>query len=1005
MAHAADMRLRTLGGLELSHKAFTRPKPLLLLCYLALEGPKERRHLAELFFREATDPLNRLAVTLARLRKAGAGLVGADNTRVWTDLATDARALLTALERGEYDVAVSLYRGPFLEGVYVEAWGGELGEWIYSTRDFLASHVKTAHLALAGRDAERGRFQDAATHAERACKVAQTAGLEFEDVRRAHTLLLAGHHPHALTLLKEAEGFGLSLLETVDEARNALGYSATPLTNLGAGADSFIGREGELADLAALLAKPGARLVSISGGGGVGKTRLATEVARGQLGLGEFKDGVFFVALGAVSSSTLIPAKIAEALGLELESGDAPLAQVRRHLDGKTALLVLDNFEHLLDGAPLLPGLLESCPRLKLLVTSREGLNLKGEWRFPLSGLSFSRYPDSYPDSRPDSHPDLEPRATLAAPALFIERARQLQPAFDPDPDTLRAVYRICRLLQGYPLGLELAATLVRVVPCAEVAAELERNLDLLTVSTRSLPERHRSLRAVFDYSWALLTPREQETLRKLAVFRGGFTRAAAADVVGATIPTLLSLVDKSLLRAEGGRFDEHPLLDQYTREKGAEHHEERAATEAGHAAYFSRFSAGLRLQFNGPDPKGTLARLEADFENCRAAWRWAVGKGDADVMLGFANAFWFYYGNWSGSEAVTVWDDALGVLDEHDPAHREAVGFFLALHAQYHVDGFLARARASAERALTLLRPFGNKMGVAICLGVLSAAAEAEGRFDDALTLLKSEEPTPDRRGERPLYLAWVEMNRGNYAEAKTRFFEALETSQRERFTRSVVYALWGLGRTHFLESDYEAAGGYYHEGLTLARERGFEPGADQADACLLGLGEVALELGKLDQADAFAREALARQRRPHDLISSTVLLGRVATRRGDHQGATAHFKHALHVFKNASGTPPTTRVADVSPYPFAFYRAVGRARKARGRRCYKLFTPPPAHRGRTGVRRTAFSRGSKPTSGRGFRGRGASWRRFECGKGRVDVLDEPLNLGICTVTEHPVL
>ena len=751
MAHAADMRLRTLGGLELSHTAFARPKPLLLLCYLALEGSKERRHLAELFWREATDPLNRLAVTLARLRKADAGLVGADNTRVWTDLSTDAQALSKAVQQGEYGVAVSLYRGPFLEGVYVEAWGGELGEWVYGTRDFLAGQVKTAHLALAETEAGAGKFGDAAKHAEAAYGVAQTAGLEPEEVRRTHTLLLAANHPHAATLLKEAEGFNLSLLKTADEARDALGYRAIPLTNLGARADSFIGREGELADLAALLANPDARLVTLVGGGGAGKTRLATEAARGQLGLAGFKDGVYFVALGAVSSSTLVPSKIAEALGLELESGDTPLAQLRRHLGDKAALLVLDNFEHLLDGAPLLPGLLESCPHLKLLVTSREGLNLKEEWRFPLSGLSFAR------------RPELEPRSDFGsdfgsgfdAPKLFIERAKQVQPAFKADPDTLRAVHHICRLLHGYPLGLELAATLVRVVPCAEVAEELERNLDVLTVSTRALPERHRSLRAVFDYSWALLTPKEQETLRKLAVFRGGFMRAAAADVVGATIPALLSLVDKSLLRGEGGRFDKHPLLDQYMREKGAEHPEEHAATRAEHAAYFSRFSAGLRLQFNGPDPKGTLTRLEADFENCRAAWRWAVGERDAGVMLSFANAFWFYCGNWSGSEAITVWDEALEVLDEHDPAHREAVGFFLALHAQYHIDGFLARAKASAERALTILRPFGNEMGITICLGVLSVAAEAEGRFDEALALLEAEPSVPDLRGNT--LLTWL--------------------------------------------------------------------------------------------------------------------------------------------------------------------------------------------------------------------------------------------------------
>ncbi len=489
-------------------------------------------------------------MTLARLRKADPGIINVDNARVWTELSTDAQGLLKAVEEGRYEEATNLYHGPFLEGVYFEDWGSELEEWVYGTRDFLAGRVKTAQLVLGEAEAGKGRFRDAAKRAEAAVSVARTAGLEPSDVTRLHTLLLAGGSPHAVTLQKEAETFGVELLKTPAEARDALRQVASNRrvvpSNLPGRNTSFVGRERELVELAAVLANEDARLVTVFGPAGVGKTSLALEAVRQQRRLGNFRDGVYFTPLDALSSAAAIPNKLAEALGVPSERA-APL-QLQRHIATKNMLVVLDNYEHLLDVVSFAADLLQACSNLTLLATSRERLNLKEEWLFTVEGLPFA-------DKAVDEHTD--------ASKLFAERARQAQPAFSL-AENAPAVQEICRLVEGSPLGLELAAVWVRVMPCAEIAAEI-KNLDFLTTNARNVAERHRSLRAAFEHSWQLLNAREQDVFRKLSVFKGGFTREAAAEVAGSTIPLLLSLVDKSLLRVgERGRFDRHVLLQQY---------------------------------------------------------------------------------------------------------------------------------------------------------------------------------------------------------------------------------------------------------------------------------------------------------------------------------------------------------------------------------------------------------------------------------------------------------
>ncbi len=384
------MRLRTLGGLKLDEHGFSRPKPLLLLSYLSLEGSQDRRHLAELFYPGSARPLGSLASELTRIRKAIPGAIGASEERAWSELDADAQELLTALEEGDLDRALELYQGRFLDGLHLKDWGSELEEWVYGTREFIANRVREALIKLAESAANERAFERAAELSERAYFLSGAPEPEPEELGRMHTLLVAGSSPRAGEVRKEAASFGITL-ETDEAAARAMlvgppeaeQVATSRLPELGT---SFVGRNAELLELSELLSQDEVRLLTLAAPGGVGKTRLALRLARHLQGYNRFPDGVLFVPLEALESAAMIPGSIATELGLMLHDREEPRAQVARFIGDKKVLLVLDNFEHLLEGAIIVADLVLACPNLKVLVTSRERLNLAQESRLPPRG-------------------------------------------------------------------------------------------------------------------------------------------------------------------------------------------------------------------------------------------------------------------------------------------------------------------------------------------------------------------------------------------------------------------------------------------------------------------------------------------------------------------------------------------------------------------------------------------------------------------------------------------
>ena len=332
------MRLLTLGGLTLENSTFKRAKPLLLLAYLALEGAKERRFLRELLWRDAKDSHNSLGTALARLRGSGAGVVGSDEIRAWCETQCDATQLLTAVDEDDNQRVVELYRGPFLEGVDPSAAGIEIEEWIYSTREALGTRVRQALLNLGGDHAGVGEFSLGAELAQRAYSLPGAPEPMPDELERLFVLLTAVDHPEAAEVRKGAAGFDLELSPSVEDAREALHKDKDPITrkarhNLLVQATRFVGREAEKTKIGEILRDPDCRLLTITGPGGIGKTRLAIEVATSQLR--RFPDGVFFVPFSPVTSSTAMPFAIADALGLGADGRTDTIEQLISFLEEK----------------------------------------------------------------------------------------------------------------------------------------------------------------------------------------------------------------------------------------------------------------------------------------------------------------------------------------------------------------------------------------------------------------------------------------------------------------------------------------------------------------------------------------------------------------------------------------------------------------------------------------------------------------------------------------------
>jgi predicted ATPase len=890
-------QLIALGGLRLEPGSFTQPKPLVLLSYLSLEGSQPRRQLAELFWREG-QRMKSLSMTLNRLRRGAGDVVAADERQARAKLRSDAQVLLESLDKSDWQKASELYTGAFLEGVVLDDWSNELEEWVYTTREYLAERVQYALLNLAEEAAKNQDFDTARDLAERAYKLPGLGGTEITSLKRLYPLLSAGSSLLAPEVRKELDGYGITVQLSREEAKAKFqGNAVTPANKIAnqfpTRQTSFVGRDVELTELATRLTN--VQLLTLLGTGGVGKTRLALQLAFEQQKLNAFEH-VYFVALESLTSAERILPTILNTLGLTQQSNTEPLTQLIDFIAERSILIVLDNLEHLVENVNVLSELLQKCPNLKLLVTSRERLNLEEEHLFPLEGLVF-----------PTSNTTFEQAKTSDAVALFSQRAQQLHPQFDLKKE-LASVLRICKLVEGLPLGLELAASWTRLMSCKEIADEIERGLEFLTTTTRNVPERHRSLKATFEYSWTLLTTREQEVLRKLSVFMGGFRREAASEVAGATIPLLASLVDKSLLRVlPNGRYDQHPLLYQYAREKLGEVTEGKNNIEKKHADYYAHLLREQGKSFKGPKEEEAIEVLAQELQNLEAAWKHLIDDGDIHTLqevIQPLSELCTSLGKYR--EGLIFFESAIARFDASYPEHRFALGLLYIAKARFlYVLAHFEQAILAGEKGLSLIESSGQRDTIIMVRGInevarnlasLAQYTRAISYYEQAIELLKESKDfhrMADLQGNIVISLMmsgeydkaetlayevktvyetvedwegviWILSTLGgikrftqNYQECQRLLEEALELYQQKQLTSSWLLCelLSFLGVAHRYLQQHTLAIQYQHKALEVARET---ENLFKLPTILLGLAHSATGLGNFNQAKNYFRECL---------------------------------------------------------------------------------------------------------------------------------------------------
>jgi len=484
-----------------------------------------------------------------------------------------------------------------------------------------------------------------------------------------------------------------------------LSLDAVP-NNLPQQLTEFVGREMELAQAEQLLGET--RLLTILAPGGTGKTRLAIQAAADLID--DYPDGVFFIALADIDSIEDIIQTVAESLGLGLSSGEDLQTQLLTYLASKRQLLVFDNFEHLSEGAPVVSEILTAASQVTVVTTSRSKLNLTGETVLTLAGLETSwEIP--------------EEAAQASGTRLFVAAARRAKPGFALETEDLGPVAEILGLTGGMPLAIILAAAWVELLPMTEIASEIAKSLDFLETELGDVPDRQRSMRAVFDYTWKLLGPEEQKIFASLSVFRGGFTREAAEAVTGASLRNLAGLANKSLVTAEPdtGRYTVHELLRQYAEAELAEDRDRCALVLEAHALYYSSLAEEAFALLPRSDETLMLTTVEQDLDNIRLAWRHCLATRDAFGARKMIPALWFVYEirGWVPA-AVSLFGEALDAFEERSEDEATLVARALSSAVQAWFLSLLGRqveGTAAAAAATDTLRTYTDSEALWLAL------------------------------------------------------------------------------------------------------------------------------------------------------------------------------------------------------------------------------------------------------------------------------------------------
>jgi predicted ATPase/transcriptional regulator with XRE-family HTH domain len=667
--------------------------------------------------------------------------------------------------------------------------------------------------------------------------------------------------------------------------------AALPADNLPAQLTQLVGRDSEVADISGRLLREEVRLLTLTGAPGTGKTRLAIEVASN---VKAHFEAVCFVTLSAVSDPALVLPTVSRALGLKDGGEGTALPQLAQYIGERRVLLLLDNFEQVLGAASHVTQLLVACPRLKVLVTSREALNVRGEQQFQVPPLALPEQ---------DRLPSLEQLSRYPAIALFEERARAVRPDFELDEENAEAVALICRRLDGLPLAIELAAARIRLFPPQQIATRLDSRLKLLTGGARDLPARQQTLRGAIEWSYNLLDGGEQTLLARAGVFVGGCSLSAVEAVCNAegdlpvdVLDGLASLLDKSLVRQYEGphgdtRFTMLETIREYAREQ-LDALGDCEMTERMHAEYYLALAEAAEPQLIGAEQTLWLDNLETDHDNLRAVLRWATERGEAEFAARLGATLWqFWFRRGYYGEGREWMQKVLSMPQAGNTVNRvralNVAGFlaygqgdFITMSRYYEESvalarelddrpsiahaleglGIVAHHKADYEQAARhfnesreIFEQVGHSWGVSNALFRLGNVALNEGRYDEARDLherslaMRRSLGDTGRMASSLLHLGEVARCRQDYDEAYTRYSESLELYRSIGVKDGIASSYHNLGHVYYHRGDYKQAAEVFRKGLLLFRELGDKLSIVE---CVTGLAAVAVGTGQAERA-----------------------------------------------------------------------------------------------------------------------------------------------------------
>ena len=874
------LEIRVLGNLKILKNGtlldnFGSNKAEAALVYVVMEGGQQSRmRLAALFWPESPEKkaLASLRVVLSSLRKSVGEYLEISREIVKikpeTEVFLDVNDFEENIGKGRLPQALALVQGDFLEGLYIQD-SNEFENWRRWKQERLNLLLIEAFQASISAELTQGNYKNGQNLASELLKIDPLN--EFAVQQYMISLALDGKRTDSL---KHYKGFceilmdELGLEPSVETEKikqlisqgdlGDLSQQIVPKNNLPFLQTSFIGREQESSLVIHRLKDESCRLLTLTGPGGAGKTRLALNVARKVFQL--FPDGVFFIPLEKVPSPDFLIPAIAESvkfgfdqITLHWESGN----QLINFLNNRSILLILDGYEHLTEGSTFLLELLQRTARVKLLVTSRQKLNIQGEWVQPVLGLPV---PVHWEGTQSDGGNSLD---------LFIERARQVNPTLNLSGEELDSAIRICQLVEGFPLAVELAASWTTLLSCTEIEEEINKSFNFLTSQLLDVPEKHRSLKAAFNSSWQMLKQDQRQMLARLSVFKGGFTRQAAEQITGTNWMDLTELLNRSLVhRTSGDHFEMHKVILQFTEDKLKENPADSNEVYKKHCRYYLKFLQEREADLSNENMTVTREQIRPEIENLRAAVNWAVLNWDTDAGVEAVRSYFSFYLVHGWYDGVIAFSQLATIIQIHRnaPVHDNPAYLSCRAHQAWFCSNLsmIEDCETISNEILQPIIAHGMKMELSLCLHNLGVSAEFRGDYELSKELLE----------------------------------QAIELGREQPFMAFPSFYLW-LGYVHFLLGDYDDGRRSFEESYTLFMKDGNTWGSSFA---LSKMGLAADGLGEHAAAMKYFREAYEIFLATGDVTGQAYSLSRMSIGAyflEDYEGAIDFGEQALELFK----------------------------------------------------------------------------------------------------------